>query len=326
MKRKRDFSPRGSVRRAVLTAAIVAIALGFAGCSKQMAKIDEHQVQLQMMVKANSMQIAKIAGSLEKNQQELRAAIGSMQGDVAQVAADVSAVVDAQMKLHVAVQDGSLEVSNKIAAIGQDQKDLSVGLGRAIAGVQSETQKVAADVTAVAADVTAVTAEQARLYETVQQNSQDLTSKVAAIEQTQQERQNTIGGMEDNINALAAGISGLGEDVLRLQEILQSNIRELVSIADISGQKQNEFQESIRKNLQTLDESLASLKQSQNDLQSRIEQIRNETPDLGDVPAAIDQLRDQLEELSRNQTSAEDLGVIEYETSADTSVEANRVE
>ncbi len=326
MKQKRDFSVRGPVVRTVLTVVIVAITLGSAGCGNQMAKIDENQAQLQMMVKANSLQITKIAGNLEKSQQEFRAMIGSIQGDVTQVAADVSAVADAQMKLHAAVQDSSLVVSEKIVAIGQEQKALSADLGRAIAGVQGETRQVAADVTAVAADVTAVTAEQAKMYETVQANNLQLADKVAVIEQAQQKRQNTIGGMEENITSLAVSIGALGEDVLKLQEILQSNIRELVSIADISGQKQSEFQESMSKNLQTLDESLATLKASQNKLQNRIEQMRNEAPNLGEMPAAIDQLREQLEELSRSQESADRFDTFEYETSEDTAAEADSVE
>ncbi len=328
MKQKRDFSVRGPVVRTVLTVVIVAITLTLAGCGQQMAKIDENQAQLQMMVKANSIQIAEIAGSLEKSQQELRAAIGSVQGDVTQVAADVSAVAEAQMNLHATMQEGSLEMSDKIAAIGQEQKALSVNLGRAIAGVQGETRQVSADVTAVAAEVTAVTAEQTKMYEMAQENNLQLTNKVAVIEQAQEKRHSTIGGMEENITALAANIGALGEDVLKLQEILQSNIRELVSIADISGRKQSEFQDSMRKNLQTLDESLTTLKASQSKLQSRIEQMRSEPPNLGDMPAAIDQLRDQLEELSRSQSQppADDFDTFEYETSADTAAEADSVE
>ena len=337
MKQKRGSSVRGPVARTVLTVAIVAIALGSAGCGRQMAKIDENQAQLQMMIKANSLQIAEIAGRLEENQQELQAVIGSVQNDVAKVSADVAAVADAQMRLHETVQSGSLEVSDKIAVIGQTQEALSVSLGRAISGVRGETQKVAADVINVAADVTAVTAEQAKLYETVQENNVQLTNKVAAIEQAQQERQNTVGSMEENINILASSIGALGEDVLKLQEILQSNIRELVSIAEVSGRRNDEFQQSIRTNLQTLDESLASLKAHQKDLrsrveagqselQSRIEQLKNEAPDLGDMPAAIDQLRDQLEELSRSQLPADDVDTIEYEDSAGTLAETDSIE
>ena len=333
MKKQKSISVSKSVARAVFLAVVIAVFLGLTGCSNQMAKIDEQQATLQMMVKANSLQVEDIATRLEKNQQQLNSLIESVQNNVAQVAVevdqvsnDVAAVADAQVKLQNTVLSNSRQVAEKISTLGKSQENLSAGLGQAISGVQSETRKVAAD-------VTAVTAEQAKLSEVMQQsygllaeNNQDLANKVAVIEQAQQERQNTIGGMEDNINALAANISGLGQDVLRLQELLQSNIRELVSIAEVSGRKQAEFQQGIRNSLQTLDDSFASLKASQNKLQSRIEQMQNDAPDLRDMPAAIDQLRDQLEELSRNQMPADDIGMIEYEASADTSAETNNIE
>jgi len=326
MEQARSSYASRSVARAVLTVLIVAIGLGAAGCGEQMARIDENQAKLQMMVKANALQINEIADRLEKNQQELYAAIESVKNDVARVSADVGAVAEAQTALNETVSSGSMEMSDRIAQIGQEQKAVSTSLGQAIAAVRTETGKVAADVTDVKADVAAVTAEQTRLYETVQENNVQLTDKVAALEQTQLDRQNTIGGMEDNIQEVAASIGALGEDVLRLQEILQSNIRELVSIADISGQKQSEFQASIQNDIKTLDDSIATLKASQEGLQSRIEQMQSDAPDLRDMPAAIDQLRDQLEELSLNQTSADDFGAIEYETSADTSAETDGIE
>jgi len=378
----------GAAARIVSAAVLIAVLLGLTGCGDQMAKINEQQATLQMMVKANSLQIEEMTARLEKNQKELNTLVESVQNNVSAVAADVSrvgrdvaAVADAQVNLQKTVQTNSKQVAERINTLGQSQQELSAGLGQAISDVQSETRKVATDLTSVAADVTAVSSEQARLFETVQQNNQDLTNKVAALEKSEQERQNTIGGMEENINALAANISGLGQDVLRLQELLQSNIRELVSIAEVAGQKRAEFQDSIRANLQTLDESFLSLQSSQSDLQSRIEQIQSNAPDLSnmpaaidqlrnqlelygqkqvefqesirsnlqmlddsfaslktnqdelqsrieqmqsnapdmsDIPAAIDQLRNQIEELSRNQMSADDIGMIEYEASAET--------
>ena len=333
MKKQRSPSVGRQALRIASFLVVIGVFLGLAGCSEQMARIDEQQATLQMMVKANSLQVEDIATRLEKNQQQLNSLIESVQNNVAQVAVevdqvsnDVAAVADAQVKLQNTVLSNSRQVAEKISTLGKSQENLSAGLGQAISGVQSETRKVAAD-------VTAVTAEQAKLSEVMQQsygllaeNNQDLANKVAVIEQAQQERQNTIGGMEDNINALATNISGLGQDVLRLQELLQSNIRELVSIAEVSGRKQAEFQQGIRDSLQTLDDSFTSLKVSQNKLQSRLEQMQNDAPDLRDMPAAIDQLRDQLEELSRNQMPANDIGMIEYEASADTSAETNNIE
>lgn len=303
MKKQRSPSVRRPVLRAISVVFVSAVVLGLTGCNgEQMTRIDEQQTQLQMMVKANSLQIEDMTARLEKNQKQMNVLIESIQNNVAQVALDVvqvaddvAAVANAQATLRDAMLSSSRQVAEKIDAFGQNQEDMSASLNRAISGVQSETGKVAADLTAVAADVTAISGEQAKLFETVQKNNRELTGKVAAIEQMQQERQNAIGGMEDNINTLAAGISGLGQDVLRLQEILQSNIRELVSIAEISGQKQDEFQQSIQNSLRTLDDSFTSLKANQNDLQSRIEQMRNQAPDLSSLTASFDQMKEQLD-------------------------------
>ena len=310
MEQKKVLSVRGPVTRALLTVVIVTVGLSLAGCGGQMARIDESQSELQTMVEANAQQIAGIAARLEQNQQELHVVIENVQNDVAKVAVDVAAVAETQMKLHEAVQSSSQQVTGEMASLEQNQHDMSASLGRAIADVQSETRKVAVD-------VTAVTAEQAKLFETVRENNVQLNNKVAVIEQSEQERQGTIGGMQDNIRAVAASISALGEDMLRLQEILQNNIRELVSIADITGQKQIEFHQSTKEDLQTLDESLASLKTSQSKLHSRIEDMQNNAPDLGDVPAALDQLRDQLAELSHSST-VDEADSTEYESPAET--------
>ncbi len=388
MKQRKISFVGTAAARIVSLAVVIAVLIGLTGCGDQMAKINEQQATLQMMVKANALQIEEMTARLEKNQKEINTLVESVQSNVSAVAADVSevandvaAVADAQVNLQKTVQSNSRQVAERINTLGQSQQELSAGLGQAISSVQSETRNVADDLSGVASDVAAVSSEQAKLFETVQMNNQVLTEKVAALEQSEQERQNTIGGMEENINALAANISGLGEDVLRLQELLQSNIRELVSIAEVAGQKQAEFQDSIRANLQTLDDSFASLETSQGTLQSRIEQMQNNapdlsnmpeaidqlrnqlevsgrkqaefqesirsnlqmlddsfaslktnqdelqnrieqmqnvSPDLSDIPAAIDQLRNQLEELSRNQMPMDDIGMIEYEASAET--------
>ena len=73
----------------------------------------------------------------------------------------------------------------------------------------------------------------------------------------------------------------------------------------------------MKKDLLTLDESLASIRQNQSNLQGRIEQMQNNGPDLRDVPAALDQLRDQLEELSRSST-VDEVDSTEYESPAET--------
>jgi len=122
MEQKKVFSVRGPVTRALLTVVIVAVGLSLAGCGRQMARIDESQLELQAMVEANSQQIAGIATRLEQNQQELHVVIENVQNDVAKVAVDVAAVAETQMKLHEAVQSSSQQVTGEMASLEQNQQ------------------------------------------------------------------------------------------------------------------------------------------------------------------------------------------------------------
>ena len=134
MKKQRSPSARTTVLRAVSLVVVMAVFLGVTGCSNQMAKIDEQQATLQMMVKANSLQLEEMAARLEENQQKLNTLIESVQSNVAavsveveQVAADVAIVSDAQTMLRETVISNSRQVTEKINTLGKNQEDLSAG-------------------------------------------------------------------------------------------------------------------------------------------------------------------------------------------------------
>ena len=316
-----------------------------AGCGDQMARIDENQLQLQAMVEANAQQIAVVAarieqslGLLTENQQELQVGIENVQSDVRKVAVEVATVADEQMKLHENVQSNSRQMANQTASIEQSLGLLTEnqqGLQAGIQDVQNDTRKVAAE-------VAAVTQKQAKLYATVQDNSRQVTEKVALVEQSlglltegRQERQTTIDGMEQSIQQVAVGINALGEDVLKLQEILQNNIRELVSVAEVTGRDQLKFQQKIQNDLLALDDSLSAVKQSmglltenQGSLQSRLEDMQTDARIMStDVPQAIAKLRDDLDELSRNNAQAPvQIEEIEPPPQSSASAETNSVD
>jgi hypothetical protein len=295
MEKKKGFEVQGPVGKTILAAAIVAVGFGLAGCGKQMARIEENQLRLQTMVQANAQEIATVAATIEQNQRELQVGIDDLQNDIrkvaADMAADVTAVAEEQMKLHKTVQSDNRQMTGKMAMIEQKQHELQAG----IEDVQNGTLKVATD---MAADITVVTNEQTKLYETVQSNSLQLTDKVAVIEQNQQERQDTIESVQQNIQQVAAGVSSLGEDILELQKILQNNIRELVSIVDVAGQEQFKFQGKIQEDLLALGSTVSAIKQSQSRLQSQIEDVQSSAQIMSsDMPAAIEELRDELSRL-----------------------------
>ena len=306
MKQKKGFGVRGLVVRTVLAAVTVAIGLSLAGCGEQMARIEENQLKLQEMVKTNAEQIAAFAVYIEQNQKKLQAGVGDVQNDVRQVASDAAAFNDEQIKLHKAVQNNNLKITNKMAVIEENQNKLQVE----IEDVQSQGLQVAANVTAnaniaadIAAGLTAVGDEQIKLRQTVQNNSQQLTNRVAVIEQNQQEWQSTIEGMQENIQKVAANISSLGQNLSKLQEMLQVNALELTGIMNVNGQEQLKFQEKIQKDLLVFNDSMRAIKQSQDELQLQIENVRNSAEIMSnDIPEAIEQLK---EDFSRDDIPAE---------------------
>ncbi len=67
---------------------------------------------------------------------------------------------------------------------------------------------------------------------------------------------------------------------------------------DLSDQEQLNFQEKIQKNLLAFDNSISAIKQSQDKLLSKIEDVQNSAEIMSsELPAAIEQLR---EEVARN--------------------------
>lgn len=291
MKMGKGFNVKGPFIRTILVMGIIAIGFGLTGCNEEMARIEDKQINLQAMVEANAQQIAALGARIEQNQQELRAELEDVQSNIRNVAANTAAVSKEQVKLLETVQNSNRQTTNKIALLDQNRNELQAGIEE----VRDNTRNVAAD---MAVDITNVKDEQARLYETVQSNSRQFTNNVAVIEQNQLQWQGKIEDLQGNIQQVTTRISTLGDDLLKLQDVLQSNIRELVGVMDLSGQEQLKFQEMIQKNLLAFDSSISSIKQSQEILQNQIEDVQNSAEIMSsELPAAIERLR---EEMARN--------------------------
>ena len=293
---KKGFEVKGSVIKATLAVVIIAIGLSLAGCGEEMARMQDEQLRLQAMIENNTLQIAALGAHIEQNQNEQQAGIEEVQNDIRQVAANTAAVSEEQMLLRETVNKNDRQTINKIALIEQNQDELRAGIVEA----QNDTKNVAVD---IAAGITTITNEQAGLYEKVENNSRQLTNNVALIEQNQQQWQGKIEGLQQNIQEVNTRASALGDDLLKLQEVLQNNIRELVSMMDVGDQEQLKFQEKIQKDLLAYDNSISAIKQSQSKLQNQIEDVRISAETMNnELPIALEQLK---EELIRENSEAE---------------------
>lgn len=294
---KKGFDVKGTIIRTITVLAILTISFGLAGCGEEMTKMEEHQIELQTMVDTNTQQIASLGKRIEQNQQQLSAGLVEMQDDIRTVAANTAAVSQEQMKLQKATQNSNRQTTTKIAQLEQSQNEMQTGIEE----VRNNTQNVAAD---MGTDIANVKEEQARLYETVQSNSQQFTNNLAVIEQNQRQWEGKITELQENIQQVTTQISTLGNNLSKLQEVLQSNIQEMVSMMNTSDKEQLKFREKIQQNLLAVDSSIKVIKQTQEQLQNQIENVRSTAETMStELPAAIEQLR---EEVKRNTTSIEE--------------------
>ena len=293
---RKGFDVKGAILRTIMVLVITAIGFGLAGCGEEMAKLEEKQLKSQAMGETNARQIAALSERIEQNQQQLSAGLEGVQNDIRNVAVNNAAVSEEQTKLQEAMQNSNRQTTDKIALLEQGRNELQARIEE----VRDNTQNVAAD---MGADITNVKDEQARLYETMQSNSRQFTNSVAVIEQNQQQWQSKAEELQQNFQEVTTQISTIGNDLLKLQEVLQSNIREMAVIMDVSGQEQTKFQEKIRSDLLVFNSSLSAIKQSQEKLQSQIQIVQSSAEIMSnELPAAIEQLREQVERTSSTGT------------------------
>ncbi|MFC1637167.1 hypothetical protein ACFL5Z_20285 [Planctomycetota bacterium] len=197
------------------------------------AVIDE-QATLNETVQNNSQKLTSNLVLIEQNRQEWQTANKSMRANIRQVAANATAVGEEQIKLNETMQNSSQQMTDKIAVIEQSQQDLQAG----IEAVQSDTRKLTAD-------ITAIIGEQAKLYEMVQNNSQKLTSNLALIEQNQKEWQGAIEGVREDIQQVAVNTTSVGEEQRKLNETVQNSSQQMNSKMAVIKQSQNALQTGI---------------------------------------------------------------------------------
>jgi len=290
---KKGIDVKGAIIRTVLVLVITVIGFGLTGCGEEMTKLEEKQLGLQAQIGTNARQIAALSERIEQNQQQLNAGLEGVQNDIRNVAANTAAVSEEQVKLQKTMQNSNRQTTNKIALLEQNRNELQAGIEE----VRDNTQNIVAD---MGTDIANVKDEQARLYETVQSNSQQFTNNLAIIEQNQQQWQSKVEELQQNFQEVTTEISTLSNDLLKLQEVLQSNIRELASMMNQSNKEQLKFQEKIQQNLLAVDSSISAINQSHGKLQSQIENVRSSAEIMSsELPAAIEQLR---EEVARNRS------------------------
>jgi len=206
---------------------------------------------------------------IEQNQFELQKLI---QADTHLMTDNMKHIEDSQSQLHVAMED-----------------------------VQDSNKKQANDV------IAAIGQEHAALQDLLQIHRQRLTNSIAGIERSQRELQNGVESLNVNIQRVDESVVGHEQNLIKLQESLQNNKKDLANIIDVIGKRQLRFEERIQNNVQAaMVDTLKDVRQNQAGLQEQIAamQDKNQVNNskiidaLEQMKATLSQIRAQVSSLS----------------------------
>lgn len=139
MESRKRFDAKRHLVRTALAALTMAASLVFAGCHKQIARIEEHQLKLQRLSETDAEQVARRLARLEEDLKKLHVVLAGLQAGTNRGATNIAAAQQEQMKLQEMLRENSQQLSSNIAAVGQNQRRLQ---GQTEL-VQSNIQKVA---------------------------------------------------------------------------------------------------------------------------------------------------------------------------------------
>lgn len=261
------------VIRSLLASALIAVTLGLPGCGKQLARIEQNQLQLQAMVESNCQQIAAVEASIQRNQGQLLTAIEGIQNGTSKLSNGIAAVADTQTRFQQVMQNNNHILAGKLEVMGKNQQNLQTK----IQDVQSDTRKLADD-------AISLENEQVTLQEMVANNSLALVSKIDRLEQNQNNFQTGLDSVNNTTEKIESHAVALAEQQAKLQQLVDSSANSLFAkVSNIEG-KQDEWQvqvDSIRQNIQAVTASLDALEQNltkfhqvvQNDMQNLVSAI-----------------------------------------------------
>ena len=94
------------------------------------------------------------------------------------------------------------------------------------------------------------------------------------------------------------GLAALEENLLKMQEVLQNDTRNLADVMEVLGQGQIEFEGKLEREIRGLVNSVGVIEQNQAKLRKQVEEVRSSTQ------AIVSDLTVSLEQLNRRASNA----------------------
>jgi len=292
------------------------------GINSEVLTVQNSQAQLRETIVAGNEQINRKIAKLETNQAHLKDGVAQV-GNIAQSTnVAVGAVAKDQATLHRMVQANKQELADGITAVAKDQQRTHAGIDqlqaadRSLAGQitgvaqqQDTMQKLAQDNNRqLVENLTSLGTQQTALHDSLRNNTQTLTAKLAILEQYELDIQsvidrvaNTTDRTADNITTLASTQSEMRQtqathyenltdrltSVAQKQQHLQTGIGTLDKKADRATSQlttlaagQNTIAKTMHANNTSVNDGLAQLSNNQQTLHGDVRQLGRQSEAL----------------------------------------------
>lgn len=205
MQKGKRFNAKKHVTKAALTALTVTICFALCGCGEEMARIEQHQIELQQLFQLNTQLMADNMKRIENNYSQLHVAVEDVQdGNKIQTKDIIAAIGQEQAALRDTLQMHQQRLNNSIVGLERNQSLLQGGIEGLNAGVSR-----------VSESTVGLEKNLMQLQQRFQNNNKEMANIMNVIGQRQLRSEERIQG---NIQAIISTLKDVQQNQARVQE------------------------------------------------------------------------------------------------------------
>lgn len=276
-----DVAQRIEQNQANLERAIGSLNSSAEQLAAQIDTVAEGHAELQRTVAANNVQMKDKVSAIEGRQQQAQKGIADLENSAVTAVADIAALSSKQRELEGLIETNGQALASRI----QSMEDYQSAMQNEIRNVQAGAEKIAASLAVLAGS-------QAKLEEAVQSDRQQTAGRLSRIEDKQQSQQGRIQELSGNVQEVAASVKALSDNLVKLQEVLQNDTRNLAEVIEVIGQGQIESDSRAERAIRELSGAIGAIERNQAAFRNQIEEIRSSTGEMiSSLTATLEQLR-----------------------------------
>jgi DNA repair exonuclease SbcCD ATPase subunit len=226
-----------------------------AGCSKQFARIEEKQLQLQTSLTENSEQLAAITLLLEQNTIVQDGQFKNMQARNEKLDSDIADVSKKQIQLQQTSETNHQQLAERITVIANNQQQMQAGLEE----VNNSNQRLTSN-------ITSIEQQQINLATAQTQTTESLGGRMTTLESSQQQVQASLVAVNNSNQKINDNISSLEQQQINLATAQTQTTESLGGRMTTLESNQQQVQagvEAVNNSNQKINDNISSLEQQQ---------------------------------------------------------------